>query len=69
MFRKEVERLMRIGVLKEANEYEWGEPSFAQPKAKTNRARFLSDYRNLNRQLKRNPYLMTKIHEMLLIGG
>ena len=57
---------MDIGVLKEANEYEWGEPSFAQPKAKTNCVRFLSDSRNLNRQLKRNPYPMTKIREMLL---
>ena len=30
------------------------------------RVRFLSDFRNLNRQLKRKPYLMPKIREMLL---
>ena len=66
MFRKEVERLVRFGVLKEANDSEWGVPSFAQPKAKTNRVRFLIDFRNLNRRLKRKPYPMTKIREILL---
>ena len=52
MFRKEVERLVKIGVPEESNESEWAAPSFAQPKGKTNRVRFLSDFRNLNRQLK-----------------
>ena len=66
MFRKEVERLVRLGVLKEANDSEWGAPSFAQLKAKTNRVRFLIDFRNLNRRLKRKPYPMTKIREILL---
>ena len=32
MFRKEVKRLVRLGVLKEANESKWGAPYFAQPK-------------------------------------
>ena len=53
--KKEVERLVRLGVIEEANESEWGAPSFAQPKAKTNRVIFLSDFQNLNRQLKSNP--------------
>ena len=66
MFRKEVEILVRLGVLEEANESELGAPSFAQPKAKTNRVRFLSDFWNLNRQLNRKPYPMPKISEMLL---
>ena len=57
---------MRLGVLKEANDPEWGAPSFAQPKAKTNCVRFLSDFWNLNRRLKRKPYPMQKIREMLL---
>ena len=34
MFRKEVERLASLGVLEEANDSEWGAPSFSQPKAK-----------------------------------
>ena len=66
MFRKEVERLVGLGVLEEANDSKWGSPSFAQPKAKTNHVRFLSDFRNLNRQLKHKPYPMPKICEMLL---
>ena len=55
MFKKESERLVRLGFLKKANDYEWGAPSFAQPKAKTNCVKLLSDFWNLNRQLKRKP--------------
>ena len=66
MFRKEVERLVKLGVLKEANNSEWGAPSFAQPKPKTNRVRLLSDFLNFNRQLKRKPYPMPKFCKMLL---
>ena len=46
IFRKEVERLVKLGVLEELNDSEWGSPSFAQPKPKTNRAGFLSDLQN-----------------------
>ena len=53
-------------MLEEANYSEWGSPSFAQPKAKTNRVRFVRDFHNLNRQLKRKPYPMPKIREMIL---
>ena len=34
MFKKEVKRLVRLGVSEEENDSEWGEPYFAQPKAK-----------------------------------
>ena len=60
MFKKEVERLVLLGVLEVANYSEWGSPYFAQPKLKSNRVRFLSDFRNLNKQLKRKPYPMPK---------
>ena len=66
MFRKKVKRLVILGVLEEANDSEWGAPLFDQPKAKINPVRFLSDFWNLNRQLKRKPYLMSKWREMLL---
>ena len=66
MFIKEAKRLLRLGVIKEANDYEWGAIYFAQPKAKTNRVIFLSDFWNLNRQLKLNPYPMSKICERIL---
>ena len=61
MFRKEVERLVKLGVFEEANNSELGAPYFDQPKPKTNCVRFLSDFRKLNRQLKRNPYPTPKI--------
>ena len=60
MFRKEVEILVRLVVLKEANDSQWEAPSFVHPKEKTNRIIFLSDFQNLNRQLKRKPYPMPK---------
>ena len=66
MFRKEVKRLVTLGVIEQANDSEWGAPYFDQPKPKTNRVRFLSDFRNLNRQLKHKPYHMPKVCEMLL---
>ena len=50
----------------EANGPEWRAPSFAQPKSNTNQIIFLSDFLNLNRKLKRMPYPMPKIQEVLL---
>ena len=66
IFRKESERIVSLGVFEEGNDSKWGAPLFAQPKSKTNRVRFLSDFWNLNRKLKSKPYLMPKIREMLL---
>ena len=66
MFKKEVKRLKISGVLEEDNDSKWGTPYFAQSKAKTNRVRFSSEFLNLNRQWKRNPYTMPKICEVLL---
>ena len=61
MFRKESKRLLRLGVIEEKNDSEWGAPSFSQPKAKANHVRLLSYFQKLNRQLKRKPYPMPKI--------
>ena len=52
MFKKEFKRLVSLGVLEKENEYEWGAPSFEQPKAKTNYVRLLSAFQNLNRKIK-----------------
>ena len=54
------------GFLKVANDLEWGAPSFAQHKNKSNRVRFISDFRNINKQLNWKPYPMPKINEILL---
>ena len=66
MFRKEVKILVKLGVLEEADYSKWRASSFDQPKPKTNPARFLNDFHNLNRELKRKPYSMPKIREILL---
>ena len=66
MFKKEVERLVLLVLLNVANDSEWGDQSFAQPKPKSNRVRLLSDFRDLNKQLNQKPYPMPKTNEMLL---
>ena len=67
MFKKNVERLVSLGVLEETNDSKGGTPSFVQTKTKTNCVRFLSDFRNFNRQLKRKTSPMPEIYEMILI--
>ena len=66
MFKNEVGCLVLLGVPEIANEPQWGAPYFVQTKPKSNRIHFLSDFRNINKQLKRKPYPMPKINEMLL---
>ena len=66
---KEVEHLFLLGVLERSNNSEYGDPSFAQPKPKTDRVRFLSDFRNINKQLKRKPYPMPNNTDFLKLEG
>ena len=66
MSKKEVESSVLLGVLGLANNSEWQDSSFAQPKPRSKRVHFLSDFRNINKQLKRKPYPMTNINVMLL---
>ena len=66
MFKKDFEILVRLWVLEEAYESEWWTLYFPPPKAKTNSVRLLSDFRNLNRHLKRKSNSMPKIREIIL---
>ena len=66
IFKKEVEHLFLLEVLDVANDSEGGYPSFAQPKPKSNQVRLISDFRNINKQLKRKPLSIPKINDMLL---
>ena len=59
ILRKDVKRLVSLGVTKEVNDSEWGATSFAKPQEKTDCIRLLSEFQNLNRQLKRNPHPTT----------
>ena len=49
MFKKKFKILVKLGILKEANDSGRGAHYFAQPEAKTNCVRFLSKIQNLNR--------------------
>ncbi|HEY9708671.1 MAG TPA: reverse transcriptase family protein, partial [Oculatellaceae cyanobacterium] len=62
--KKEVDRLVMLGVLERDNSSEWAAPTFIQPK-KNMTVRFLSDFRKLNSMLKRKPYPIPKIQDML----
>ena len=66
MLKKYFEHLFLLGLIEGAKNSKWVYPSFVQPKSKTNRVCFLSDFRNLNKPLKRKPYPMPNTNEMLL---
>lgn len=61
----EVNRLCQIGVLKKVNRSEYASPSFIIPK-KDDTVRFINDFRELNKRVKRTPYPIPKIQDMLL---
>jgi hypothetical protein len=62
--KKEIKRLCNIGVLAKCNDSELAAPTFIQPK-KTGDVRVLTGFRVLNRYLKRKPYLLPKISDLL----
>ena len=64
-FKKDLDRLVSIGVLRKVNRSEWAAPAFIIPK-KDGRVRFISDFRKLNSQIKRTPYPLPHIKDMLL---
>ena len=57
--------MVLLGVFEGTNDPECLSPSLVKPKPIKNRRRFLSGFRNINKQLKQKPYTMTKINEML----
>ena len=63
--RVEVEQLVKIGALQKVNRSEWGVPTFVIPK-KDWTIRFISNFWELNKQIKRKPYPIPKIQDLLL---
>jgi hypothetical protein len=61
----EVECLCDIGVLKKVNRSDWAAPTFIVPK-KDGSVQFISNFRELNKWIKRKPYPIPKIQDMLL---
>ena len=50
ILKKEVNRLIKIGVLKQVNNSQWAAPTFIMPK-KNGTVRFISDFIGLNKQI------------------
>jgi hypothetical protein len=63
--KKELDRLVSVGVLKRVNCSEWGPPTFIIAK-KDGTVQFISDFRELNKRVKRNPFRIPKIQDLLL---
>jgi Reverse transcriptase (RNA-dependent DNA polymerase) len=61
----EVQRFVELGVLKKVNRSEWAAPTFIIPK-KDGTVRFISDFWELNKQIKCKPYPIPHIQDMLL---
>ena len=57
--------MCEVGVLKEITSSEWGHPTFIIPK-KNNGIRWITDLRELNKRLKRKPYPLPIIHDLML---
>ena len=62
-FKKELLRLVKIGVLEQVHSSEWGSPTFIIPKK--DGKMFFSDFRKLNKMLKRKPYPLPRIADLL----
>ena len=62
---QEVERLVKLGVLRKVNRSEWASPTFLIPK-KDKTVRFISNFRELNKRIKRKSFPIPKIQNLML---
>ena len=64
-FKQELDRLEYLKVIKKFNRSQWGAPTFIIPK-KDSTVRFISDFRELNKCILRQPYPIPRIQDLLL---
>ena len=64
MTKKEIDRLTSIGILKKSHESKWAAPTFIQPK-KMGDVRVVIDFRQLNKNIKCQPFPLPKISDLL----
>ena len=60
--RKEIDRLVQLGVLSPVKEAEWASPTFCIPK-KDQTIRLLHDFRRVNKMIKRKPFPLPRIQD------
>ena len=64
-FKQELDRLEYLKVIKKVNRSHGGAPTFLIPKEDST-VRFISDIRDLNKRILRQPYPIPKIQDLLL---
>ena len=63
--KKEIARLIRLGVLEEDRDKEWAAPCFIIPK-KDGTVCFITNFRDLNKNIHRKPFSLPLIQDLLL---
>ena len=64
LLREEIDRLIKYGILRKINRSEWASPMFTIAKP-DGTLRSLADLRELNKRIRRKPFPLPKINEML----
>ena len=63
-FKKELDRHKSLKFIKKVNRSQWGAPKFLIPK-KDSAVTFISDFREVNKRILRQPYPIPKIQDLL----